>query len=142
MPSAASDLRALLLSKLEAEKLNHLESAAATPGESRRATDHAPSARESSDSIGTKEGGVVGAEPYISAERAAEREARLRSQAQLRMRLAAAKKAAASSAEGSSTAVGGSMAHDSGNVGEAQSQEEFLRNRLVERRTSSVVHRS
>ncbi|TFY62211.1 hypothetical protein EVJ58_g4013 [Rhodofomes roseus] len=142
VPSATSDLPALLLSKLEAEKLNHLESAAATPGDSRRATDRAPSAHELSDCIGPeKEGGVVGAELYNSAERAAEREARLRSQAQLRMRLAAAKKAAASGAGRSSTEVNGGAAHDSGNGGEAQSQEELLRNRLVERRTSSGVDR-
>ncbi|KAH9934251.1 uncharacterized protein B0H18DRAFT_1114990 [Fomitopsis serialis] len=140
IPPASSALRALLLSKLEAERRNHSQSTAATPDDLRRATGHVSSARNASDSIATEERGVVNGQSHNSAERAAEREAILRTQAQLRMRLAAARKTAVCGTEGGLTAgINATSMHGDGDGNEALSQEELLRSRLAERRGSSAV---
>lgn len=145
-PSAASSsTRELLLSRLARERLMHSHTSPASAGDTaRRASDRVSLAHNASGSIITDGGGgVVDGQVDDSAERAAEREAKLRSQAQLRVRLAAAKKEATCSMEDRSTREDDSAMRGGtrGIGGAIQSQEEVLRNMLAERRRSSVAHK-
>ena len=145
-PSAAiSNTRELLLSRLAKERLTHSHTSLATASDrARHASDRVPLAHNSSGSVITeREGGVADGRVDDSGERAAQREAKLRSQAQLRLRLAAAKKVAARSTEDGPTRENDSATRgDTMSIGGAiQSQEEVLRDMLAERRRSSVAHK-